>query len=747
MAPKFPNFISPHCHVKSLDSASTPEGFAKRELELETGHIVVTDHGTLEATRAVYDLCAPGGKYHGRLKPILGIEGYFRDDNDPILLGQGVQRSTDPDGTLTYRNHYKYSHITLHTMDEAAYFALVKKLSDADLRAEQHGSERKPLFDWKTLEELGSYNVTGTSGCLIGMVGRHLLQNNDPKTAIRFYEKVRSCFKPGMFQVEIFPHVTDRYFQKAVYVTLMDGSEHIFKPFRKLKTAHEEISAEDLAATFKRDPERARKVHVSIMDVMENRKWTGQQLNGLALVELREGFVQNECRPWCSHGDYQLEVNKFVAALARKYGDKILISDDSHFAHPEEKIIQDARLDGWRFAESHHRMSSEEAWTYFHHKLNVSEAMFGEWVDNSYEWASRFKDFKFSPRSALPSKFYPADTLRHTFDLIQKHGRMDWSNQQMKDRLKAEIDLLHRNGSVDLLPYFMVDEEVCSLYKEKGFLTGPGRGSAAGLLLTYLLGITHVDPLKYNLSMDRFMTVDRIKSGKLPDIDQDLPFRDLLVNPEDPTKGWLAERFGDCVAQMSVDIQLKLKLAIKDTHRIKDGFVSKAIEEICSELPDPPQGIETRDYVFGYEVDGTYTPGLIETNQTLQDYIAAYPEYWRVVQGLIGLPRQKGRHPCLPGGEVILLSDGTEREIQQCTSTVTVQTGQGAAAEANLVFRGVKKVTTYTLDNGQKLTATPDHLVLTTTGWHSIQHAYEQGLELAPILPPEAMNSSTKPNT
>ena len=640
------NFISPHVHVKSLDSASTPEGFAKRELELGTGHIVVTDHGSLEATRAVYDLCAPGGKYAGKLTPILGLEGYFRDDNDPILLGSGVQRKTDADGKQTFRDHYKYTHITLHCIDEPAYFALVKTLSDADLRAEQHGSERKPLFDWSSLETLGSYNVTGTSGCLIGMVGRHLLQNNDPATAIKFYEKARSCFKPGNWYVELFPHVTDKYYQQSVNVTLEDGTTTSFKPKRKLLTAAGEFYAEDLAAAFKKDAGAARKRHVSILDVMENRKWTGQQYLGLVGVVLSEGFVHNECRPWCSHGDYQLEVNRFIAGLAKKYGDTILISDDSHFAYPEEKVLQDVRLNGWRFADSHHRMSSKEAFDYFHSKLNVNQTTFEGWVENSYNWASRFKDFRFLPRPALPTKFYPADTLRHTFSLIQKHGRMDWGNPTLANRLKAEIDLLHHNGTIDLLPYFFVDEEVCDLYLRKGFLTGPGRGSAAGLLLSYLLGITHVNPLDFNLSMDRFMTKDRIASGKLPDIDQDLPFRSLLVDENDSTKGWLAERFGSHVAQMSVDIQLKLKNAIKDVHRFKDGFVSKTIEEVCENLPDPPQGIESKDYVFGYEVDGTYTPGLLESNKTLQDYVHAFPNHWDLVKGLIGLTRDKGRHPC-----------------------------------------------------------------------------------------------------
>ncbi len=637
----FAQFVSPHCHIKSLDSASTPKRFAEREVELGTGHIVVTDHGTLEATRTVYDLCAKGGKFHGKLSPVLGLEAYFRDDNDPILLGNGYKQ--DENGKLV--KSMKYAHLTMHAMDESAYFKLVKILSDADFTAEQHGSERKPLFKWADLEVLGAENMTMTSGCLIGMVGRHLLANNDLKSATQYYEKLRSLTKPGNFYVEIFPHVTDKYFQSGIFLTFEDGTVVELGSKRKLRTEQGEVFAEDLAADFRKDAAAARKTHKGVLDLMENRKWSGQVLGPLRHVELREGFVHNECTPWCSHGDYQQEVNKILLGLAEKYGDPVLISDDSHFAVPEEKIIQDTRLGGWRFAQSHHRMASSEAWEHFRTKLGTSEAQFGRWVENTREWAARFKGFSFSPRQALPTSFYPTDTLRHTMELIKQHRRMDWSNPAMVERLRAEIKLLHKSG-VDLLSYFFVDEEVCSLYRKKGELTGPGRGSAGGLLLANVLGITHFNPLDYDLSMDRFMTPDRIASGKLPDIDQDLPHRDLLVDPNDPSKGWLADRFGACVAKLSVDQQLKLKNAIKDVHRIKDGFVSDRINAITKALPNPPQGVETKDVVFGYEVDGVYTPGLLETDATLQSYVATYPQHWEIVKGLLGLPRQKGGHPC-----------------------------------------------------------------------------------------------------
>jgi len=640
------NFVTPHCHVKSLDSASTPEQFAKRELELGTGYVTVTDHGTLEATRQVYDLTKEKKAYKG-LTPILGLEGYFRDDNCPIYAAQGIAK--DKDGT--YREHLKYMHLTLHAQDETAFSALCRVLSDADLRAEKHGSERKPLFTWKNLEELGSYNITGTSGCLIGMVSRHILANNDPYTAKKYYEKLRSVFKPGNFYVEIFPHVCDRNWEAAIFVTDIGGMKTKFPTWRKVKTNKGEVKLEQVADAFKRNKEKATKEHGSILEVMENRQWKVLETPiVLADVEKREGFLMNECRGWCPNGDVQLGTNRFMIAMAKHYKDPILISDDSHFAFPDERIVQDIRLaqmGNWRFANSHHRFSSDEAFSYFKIQFNMSEAEYEGYVENTYAWAEKFKGFKFTNRKTLPTKFYPTDTLRHTMKLIEKHGRMDWNDKERVERLRKEIELLHNNGTVDLLPYFMIDEEVCSLYLKNGQLTGPGRGSAAGLSLAYYLGITHADPLKYGLSMDRFMTLDRIQTGKLPDIDQDLPNRDLLVDPDDDNKGWLKERFGECVAQISTDTTMKLKSSIKDVFRAQLGLVPPAIEEICKKLPAPPQGITDRDYVFGYkDNDGHWIEGLVNTNATLKDFMAKYPKQWEIVIKLLGLPRQKSRHAC-----------------------------------------------------------------------------------------------------
>jgi DNA polymerase-3 subunit alpha len=624
------NFCSPHVHIQSLDSASTPQAFAEREVELQTGAITVTDHGTLGACRKVYNLAKKN-----KLIPILGVEGYFRDDNCPILTAAGIAK--DEDGKFLEYN--KYYHFCLHAKDQSAYEAIVKTLSLAP--TERHGQDLKPIFGWEDMERLGANNVTLTSGCLIGLVQRHLLKGR-PDLAIRYYEKFRSLVKPGDFYVEIFPQSTDKKWEDCVFVYLADGQKLRYYAEKKLKTDKGEITATALAQNH--DPG---KNHKTLLAVKHYRTWNEfENPQEIIKVERVEGFIQNECEPWAPDGDTQLGTNKFMLRMAQRYGDKILVSDDSHFTLPEEKIVQDVRLRAsggqWRFYGSYHRQSSAEAFGYFKNKMGISEKQFEEWVDNSYAWKDKFKDFKFVDRKSLPTSFYPKDTLNHTMELIKKHGRMDWNNKVWVDRLNAEIDLLHRNGTIDLLPYFFIGEEACSLYEENGLLTGPGRGSAAGLLLAYLLGITHVDPLKYGLSMDRFLTIDRIKSGKLPDIDQDLPNRELLTDPE---TGWLKRRFGDCFAQLSVDTTLKLRSSIKDVARVLHGRVPEEIEELTKVMPMPPQGISDWDFVEGYEgSDGTWTKGIKEYDPSLKTYIAKYPDEWGIVQKCLGVARQKGRH-------------------------------------------------------------------------------------------------------
>lgn len=121
------------------------------------------------------------------------------------------------------------------------------------------------------------------------------------------------------------------------------------------------------------------------------------------------------------------------------------------------------------------------------------------------------------------------------------------------------------------------------------------------------------------------MTFQKIKSSKL-------------------NEGWLKERFGDCVSQISVESTLRLKSSIKDVFRAVHGSVPQHIEALCKQLPTPPQGIPDKDFIFGYEANGSRVPGLLETDFNLLQFSLDYPSEWAQVKELIGLTRQRSVH-------------------------------------------------------------------------------------------------------
>jgi DNA polymerase III alpha subunit len=555
-------FSSPHVHPQSLDSASTPEALAKREVELGSGSLTCTDHGSLACAYTTYELAKKNN-----LTPVIGLEAYVRDDNCPILTQFGIPKTdTVPKGTDkdkwkeehpdgSFFDYNRYFHATLGFRDFKAYKVAVRLLSKADARAEQHGSERKAIWGWNEIEELAAHNVTLGSSCLVGLVSRHLLNTDVPqdtkvKIATAYFERLHHLFQDRFF-VEVFPHRCTHNFIEAVFIEVEkeDGTKEVQKYYfgKSLKTDAGTFKAKELADSKNK--------HQYLLGICNYRVWTDfEKPLKILNITKQEGFVQNECAPWSPDGDLQFGSNIFMMHMAKKYGVPVQISDDAHYDVKERHIIQNVRLaqsGSLRFHESYYRMSSADAFSHFNKIHNISEKTFEGWIDNSKAWLEGFKGFTFDNTPQLPTKFFPADSLAYTKELIKKHGR--FKNEPVYiERLKKEIDILHKNGKIDLLPYFFIDEEVCRIYQNQGGLTSPGRGSGGGLLLAYLMGITHLDPIKENLSLERFINQARIEGGSLPDVDQDLSSRDLLVGydtnvveveSEDGTKRILPEDF------------------------------------------------------------------------------------------------------------------------------------------------------------------------------------------------------------
>jgi len=128
---------------------------------------------------------------------------------------------------------------------------------------------------------------------------------------------------------------------------------------------------------------------------------------------------------------------------------------------------------------------------------------------------------------------------------------------EINDRLNYELGVIEKTGFAS---YFLIVEDFVNWAKNNGIVVGPGRGSAAGSLVAYLLNITDVDPLKYNLLFERFLNPERLQ---MPDIDMD--FADTR---RDEVVGYLKNRYGENrVAQIITFGTMASRAAVRDTGR------------------------------------------------------------------------------------------------------------------------------------------------------------------------------------
>ena len=153
--------------------------------------------------------------------------------------------------------------------------------------------------------------------------------------------------------------------------------------------------------------------------------------------------------------------------------------------------------------------------------------------------------------------------------------------EEYHNRLVYELETINKMGYAD---YFLIVWDFVKFAKQHGILVGPGRGSAAGSLVAYCLGITEIDPLEYDLLFERFLNPERVS---MPDIDLDFPDdkRDLVIN-------YVKEKYGiDHVSYITAFGTFQIKSAIRDLFRI-NGYDNKYIEPIIKLLESNPTDAE-----------------------------------------------------------------------------------------------------------------------------------------------------------
>lgn len=204
-------------------------------------------------------------------------------------------------------------------------------------------------------------------------------------------------------------------------------------------------------------------------------------------------------------------------------------------------------------------------------------------------------------------------TMAHDGLLAQGH-----SDVQATERLKYELEIIEKTGFAD---YFLIVEDLVRQAKVKGIRVGPGRGSAAGSLVSYALGITTVDPMKYGLLFERFLNPERIS---MPDIDIDIE-----DERREEVLEYLVERYGkQHVGQIGTLSTLGAKAALRDVARVLE-FSKDETDAAAKQLGKVTtlQGLEKQASIY------RWFSGSEKRRQLLQ-----------LAQAIEGLPRQRSIH-------------------------------------------------------------------------------------------------------
>ena len=329
----------------------------------------------------------------------------------------------------------------------------------------------------------------------------------------------------------------------------------------------------------------------------------------------------------------QVLVNQNLIALSRKLDIPLVATNDAHYLKKEDSYNHEILLciqtgkkisdsDRFRFKTNEFYLkSSEEMSDYFE---AVPEA-----IENTVKIADKC-DFEFDfGHTILPNYDVPKEYKTHAeyFRKLCNDGINERygvnPSQEVKDRLEYELSVIEKMGYVD---YFLIVWDYIHYAKSVGIPVGPGRGSGAGSIAAYAIGITDIDPIKYGLLFERFLNPERIS---MPDFDVD--FSD---ERRQEVIDYVAEKYGrDHVSQIVTFGTMSARSVIRDVGRVLDvpyGEVDKIAKMVPMEIH--------------ITIDGA-----LEQNRELKELYDNDTNCHKIIdiaRNLEGMPRNSSTHAC-----------------------------------------------------------------------------------------------------
>ena len=309
-----------------------------------------------------------------------------------------------------------------------------------------------------------------------------------------------------------------------------------------------------------------------------------------------------------------------LISIAKELGVGIVATNDIHYLTREDAFYQDVLMciQMEKTVDDEDRMRFETQEFYIKSEAEMAElfSFVPEAIENTAKIADRCNvDFDFNTRH-LPKFDVPdgKDSFEYLTELCKSglEKRYDTVTDELTKRLDYELGVINKMGFTD---YFLIVSDFISYAKNNGVSVGPGRGSAAGSIVSYSLGITSIDPIKYSLIFERFLNPERVS---MPDIDIDFA-------PEGRQKviDYVVEKYGaDNVAQIVTFGTMKARLAVRDVGRAL-GLPYADVDRVAKLIPRDlnatiDSAIETVPELKSlYENDGDIKR-LIDTSRALE---------------------------------------------------------------------------------------------------------------------------------
>lgn len=369
----------------------------------------------------------------------------------------------------------------------------------------------------------------------------------------------------------------------------------------------------------------------------------------------------------------QEKVNVELLKLGARHGVKVIATNDVHFVDEEDADAHDRLIclsTGKDFDDPNRMRYTKQEWLKTTAEMNRLFGDIPEVLSNTLEIADKVDYYSIDSDALMP--FFPIDASFGTeegykqkyleSDLIQEFGVKEYGrlggyekvirikleadylahltyigaekrygsdmSDDIKERLEFELKTMKTMGFPG---YFLIVQDFIVAARQKGVAVGPGRGSAAGSAVAYCLGITDIDPVKYDLLFERFLNPDRIS---MPDIDIDF---------DDDGRGevlrWVTEKYGqDRVAHIITYGTMATKSAIKDVARVQKLPLSESnrlAKLVPDRIPDKKK-VTLRDAI-------AYVPELQDAANSHDPIMRDTLKYAQMLEGNV---RNTGVHAC-----------------------------------------------------------------------------------------------------